>query len=71
MNIQISNKTYDIGKYVVTIVLPAVATLYIGLGNLWNLPRTTEIVGSITLVNAFLGSLLMVSSKTYQEKQSL
>lgn len=71
MNIQISNKTYDIGKYVVTIVLPAVATLYIGLGNLWNLPKTTEIVGSITLVNAFLGSLLMVSSKTYQEKQSL
>ena len=71
MNIQISNKTYDIGKYVVTIVLQAVATLYIGLGNLWNLPKTTEIVGSITLVNAFLGSLLMVSSKTYQEKQSL
>lgn len=71
MNIQISNKTYDIGKYLVTIVLPAIATLYIGLGNLWNLPKTTEIVGSITLVNAFLGSLLMVSSKTYQEKQSL
>ncbi|RTL03886.1 hypothetical protein EKK58_11885 [Candidatus Dependentiae bacterium] len=68
---QISNKTYDIGKYLVTIVLPAIATLYIGLGNLWNLPKTTEIVGSITLVNAFLGSLLMVSSKTYQEKQSL
>ena len=35
---KIPNKLYDILKWVVIIVLPAVATLYAALARVWNWP---------------------------------
>lgn len=60
-----SNKTYDILKYIALIVLPALATLYIALGNLWNLPYIEGISGTIIAVDTFLGSLLKISTDQY------
>ena len=56
-----SNKVYDILKYVAQIVLPAIATLYIGLASLWGWGYTEQIAGSITAIDTFLGALLMFS----------
>ena len=60
-----SNKTYDVLKYIAQIVLPAVGTLYFALAKIWGLPYGTEIVGTITAVDTFLGALLKISADAY------
>ena len=60
-----SNKTYDILKYFAQIVLPALATLYFALSQIWGFPYGEEIVGTIAAVDAFLGAVLKISSDQY------
>lgn len=62
---KLSNKAYDILKYIAQIVLPALGTLYFALASIWGLPYGEEIVGTITAVDAFLGALLKISSNNY------
>lgn len=62
-----SNKVYDVLKYIAQIVLPAVGTLYFALASIWGLPYGEEVVGTITAVDAFLGALLMISSANYNK----
>lgn len=62
------NKVYDILKYIALIVLPAVATLYLGLAAIWGLPYGEAISGTIMLIDTFLGTLLGISTKKYNEK---
>lgn len=63
-----SNKTYDILKYVAQIVLPAIATLYFALAQIWSLPYGEQIVGTITAIDAFLGALLGISTMKYNKE---
>ena len=63
-----NNKVYDILKWIAMIVLPALATLYLGLTNVWGLPYGEEISTTITLVNTFLGAVLMISNTQYKKK---
>lgn len=62
-----SNKTYDILKYIAQIVLPALGTLYFALSSIWGLPYGEQIVGTITAIDAFLGALLGISSLHYNK----
>lgn len=63
-----SNKMYDVLKYIAQIGLPAVATLYYALSAIWGLPYGEQIVGTITAVDTFLGTLLMISSSAYRKE---
>lgn len=63
-----SNKMYDILKYIAQIGLPAVGTLYYALSAIWGLPYGEQIVGTITAVDTFLGTLLMISSSAYRKE---
>ena len=65
---KMSNKVYDVMKWVVMIVLPALAAFYSGLAETWGLPFAEQIPTTITLLNAFLGSAMMIS--TYQYNKS-
>lgn len=60
-----SNKMYDVLKWIAQLFLPAAATLYFALANIWGLPYGEQIVGTITAVDAFLGVILGISSKAY------
>lgn len=60
-----TNKTYDVLKFIAQILLPAFGALYFGLAEIWNLPYGEQVVGTITIVDTFLGALLGVSSNTY------
>ena len=60
-----SNKTYDVLKYIAQIVLPALGTLYFALATIWGLPYAEQVVGTITAVDTFLGVILKVSSDSY------
>ena len=64
-----SNKTYDILKYIAQIVLPALGTLYFALAKIWQFPYGAEIVGTITAVDAFLGALLKISTDQYNKEK--
>jgi hypothetical protein len=60
-----SEGMYKKAKWLVTVVLPAIATLYIALSALWGLPEPEKVVGTITAINFFLGVLLGISTKSY------
>lgn len=64
-----SNKVYDILKWIALVVLPALASLYIGLGQFWNIPYPEQISGTIMLIDAFLGTILGISSIQYAKKE--
>lgn len=65
----LSNKSYDVLKYVAQIVMPAVATLYFALSQIWGFPYGEEIVGTLVALNAFLGVLLGLSSSAYHKSE--
>ena len=50
-----SNKTYDILKWVAQYLLPALATLYFAVAKIWGLPYGEEIVGTLRLSILSLG----------------
>lgn len=61
------NETYDILKYIAQILIPAVATLYFSVSQIWGLPYGEQIVGTLTAVDAFLGVCLGISSDNYHK----
>jgi hypothetical protein len=63
-----TNKTYDVLKWLAQYVLPAIATLYFALAGIWGLPFGEEVVGTISAVDAFLGVVLGISSAKYKAK---
>lgn len=60
-----TNKTYDILKYIALIVLPALAVFYSTLSNIWGLPYHDAIPDTIMAVDLLLGALLKISSSKY------
>ena len=64
---KMSDKTYDVLKWIALILLPAIGTLYFALSNIWGLPFGEQVVGTITAVDAFLGACLGISTKQYNK----
>lgn len=62
-----SNKTYDVLKWIAQYLLPGIGTLYFGLASIWGLPYGEEVVGTITAIDTFLGVLLGISSVQYNK----
>lgn len=66
---KISNKTYDVLKWIAQYLLPALGTLYFALAGIWGLPYGEQVVGTITAVDMFLGVILGISTDTYNKSQ--
>lgn len=64
---KMNDKTYDILKFVAQILLPAIATLYFALAQVWNLPFSEEIVGTISAIDVFLGTILGITTTNYNK----
>lgn len=65
-----SNKLYDILKWVALILLPALGTLYFTLAGIWGFPYGEQIVGTITAIDTFLGVCLGISTINYNNEQN-
>lgn len=63
----LSDRQYDALKWIAQIFLPALGAFYFSLGDLWNLPQVNKVVGTITIVDVFLGLLLKKSSDNYDK----
>ena len=66
----LSNRAYDILKRIAQYILPAAATLYFTLADIWGLPYAEKIVATVAAINAFLGVLLEISSARYNKSIS-
>ena len=66
----LSDKAYNVLKWIAQYFLPAAGTLYFAVANIWGLPYGEEIVGTITAVDAFLGVILGLSSAQYNKTKS-
>ena len=62
-----SNKTFDILRTIVEIVLPAVSAAYFGLSEIWGLPVPEKICGTIAVLITFISAFLNVKRKQYNE----
>ena len=63
-----SNKTYDICKWIAQYLLPSLATLFFAVAQIWGLPYGEQIVGTITAIDTFLGVLLGISTANYNKQ---
>lgn len=66
---KLSNKNYDLLKWIAQILLPAAATLYVAVAGIWGFPYAKEIAGTISAVDLFLGALLGISSINYYKEK--
>lgn len=67
-----SNKTYDILKWIATVVLPALATLTLTIGQIWGLSTWTVPIGAtIAAVATFFGAILGISSIAYNKAKGV
>lgn len=67
---KISNRTYDILKWVAQYLLPAAGTLYFALSTIWGLPFGEQVVGTVTAIDTFLGVVLGISTANYNKNKS-
>lgn len=65
----LNDKAYDILKWVALVLLPALGALYFGLAGIWGFPYGEQIVGTITVIDTFLGVILGISTIQYNKKE--
>lgn len=65
-----SNKLYDVLKWIDMVCIPALATLYFALAGIWGFPYGEQIVGTLVAIETFLGVLLGISSAQYKKKNA-
>ena len=64
---RLSNRTYDILKWVALVVIPASATLVLTVGEIWGLPYYDNIGATISAIGLFIAAVIGVSSKDYYQ----
>lgn len=61
------DKLYDVLKWITMIVIPALATAYVGLAAVWGWPYADQIAKTATVVCTLLGALLGISTAQYNK----
>lgn len=60
-----TNKVYDVLKWIALVGLPAITTLYLTLATIWGFPYAEAIGATMGAVDVFLGAILGISSISY------
>lgn len=66
---KLPDKLYDILKWVTMIVLPALATAYVGLASIWAWPFADEVAKTTAVICTLLGALLGISTAQYNKDE--
>lgn len=64
---KMSNKLYDILKWVALVALDAVGYFYQEIANVWSLPFGDEVLKTCVALSILLGTLIGVSSAKYKK----
>ena len=62
---KLPDKVYDVLKWIAMIVIPALATAYVGLASVWGWPFADEVAKTAAVVCTLLGALLGISTAQY------
>lgn len=60
-----TNSLYVKLKWIALILLPALGALYCAVAGIWGLGHATQVLGTITALDTFLGVILQLSSNSY------
>lgn len=63
-----SNKMYDVLKWIALVALDAVGVFYKTIGGIWGLPFGDEVLATCAALSLLLGALIGVSSAQYNKK---
>ena len=66
---KMNDRLYDILKWVVMIVIPALTTAYVGLAAIWAFPYAEEIAKTSAVICTLLGALLGISTAEYNKNE--
>lgn len=66
-----SQKWYDIWKYVGRIGLPAIAAAILSLADVWQIPYSTQIAQTIVIAATLINGLLQIDSNKYFENKEI
>ena len=61
------NTTFDGLKFVALVLLPGLGAAYFGLAAIWGLPNAEEVVGTVTVVDTFLGLIIKWQGDRYKK----
>ena len=65
----LSDSVYTVLKWVTMIVLPALATAYVGLASIWQWPYADEVAKTTAVICTLLGALLGISTAQYNKQE--
>ena len=65
---KLHNKVYDVMKWIVMIVLPALSAFYVALAPVWGWPYAEQVAMTISAVDTFLGAVLCISTAQYHKE---
>lgn len=65
----LTNKVYDVLKWLVLVAIPAATTLYVAMAAIWHFPYADEIAKTSAAVCTFLGALLGLSTVQYNKNK--
>lgn len=63
----LSNRAYDIIKWIAIVVIPALGEAYVRLSNVWNLPYGQQINETALVITFLLGALIGISTVQYNK----
>ena len=63
-----SNKTYDVLKWIALVALDAVGVFYKAISTIWGIPYGDEVLATCAALSLLLGTLIGVSSTQYKKK---
>jgi hypothetical protein len=64
---KLKDSVYDVLKWLVVIVLPAIGSLWANLSSVWGLPYPDESPKTIMYICTFLGAVLCISTAQYNK----
>ena len=64
---KLNDNVYNILKWITMIVLPALATAYVGLAAIWGWPYADEVAKTTAVICTLLGALLGISTAQYNK----
>lgn len=68
---KLPDKIYDYLKWIVLIVIPALAVAYVGFAGIWGWPYADEISKTANVLCTLLGAILGISTATYYQEKHL
>lgn len=66
---ELSNKTYDILKWIALVGLPAVTAFYGVVGTTFHIPYTQEVLTVAVAFDTMLGTMLGISTNRYNKEE--